>query len=126
MSFPVSRYGWRIKMTNAHNVLLLQIARATFFIAVFTIFASLSTAQAASNLGGGSFGFSCDVNTQKCECKGVETGADCEGMKKNCGTNRVICWDNTTTGPMCVCNMAMKKRIPSNVAPTLKQIAPKQ
>jgi hypothetical protein len=113
-------------MTNARNVLLSQIARATFFIAVFTIFASLGAAQAASNLGGGSFGFSCDVNTRQCKCSGIESGADCQAMKQNCTKGVDLnCFRDTEYKPICICNMArIRKQVPSNIAPTLKEMAP--
>jgi hypothetical protein len=54
--------------------------------AAMAVIAVLSGDAMAANqqIGGGGLGFSCDVNTQRCECSGVETGADCQGMKKNC------------------------------------------
>ncbi len=93
--------------------------------AALVIFASVSAAQAASRQpGGGGLGFSCDVNTQKCECAGVETGADCAAMKKNCGTNNLSCFKNLQYKDICVCNMAMKKRLPGTKGPKVKELAP--
>jgi hypothetical protein len=119
-------------MTNAKAALMPSIgARAAFFVAVLAIFAWLCPAQAASNLGGGSLGFECDADRQKCECKGISTGADCQAMAKNCGKNKIGCIEPPESPVYkCFCDMGMKKRKPNTVAPglneapVLKEMAP--
>lgn len=92
---------------------------------ILAITASVSIAEAASNLGGGALGFSCNVNTQKCECEGIETGADCQAMKKNCGSNALSCFKNLQYKDICICNMAARKtKVPRTVRPKLNEIAP--
>lgn len=100
--------------------------RLVILIAALVVFASLGPGRAASNLGGSGFGFSCDVNTQQCRCDGVETGADCQAMKKNCGSNPLNCFKDLNYKDICICTMGLKKRLPNlnNAAPKLKEAAP--
>jgi len=67
---------------------------------------------ASRQIGGSGLGFSCDVNTQKCRCDGVETGADCVAMKKNC-SGGLTCLDPITYPGQpysCSCKMSRAAR----------------
>jgi hypothetical protein len=93
--------------------------------AAMAAIAALSAASMAANqqIGGGGLSFSCDVNTQRCECSGVETGADCQGMKKNCGSNRTYCITSTespTGKAYCFCTMGRHVKVPGKLAPADK------
>jgi hypothetical protein len=99
------------------------------FCVTLMILASLSTAHAAGKQSSSNFGFSCDVNTQKCECTGVETGADCQAMKKNCSSDPLNCFKDINYKSICICTMASKTgapRVPSIVGPKPNQIAPRR
>jgi hypothetical protein len=85
-------------------------------VAILALFILSATAQAASNLGSGGLGFSCDVNTRKCTCSGVWDGADCEAMKKNCKDKTTPAGCNASEG-WCICNMAIKTHKNLNVVP---------
>ena len=90
------------------------------FAAAFLVFAP--TAQALTT-GAAGTNFSCDVNTRKCECKGVETGADCTAMAKNC-QGKLRCYGEPGEPKWCACDMARKVRAPKNVVPELNGVAP--
>jgi hypothetical protein len=78
--------------------------------------------SASRQIGGTGLGFSCDVDTQKCECKGVETGADCVGMKKNCAGS-LTCLDPITYPGQpyrCFCSMSKAAR-PSGIRPKINE-----
>ena len=86
------------------------------FLILVATFLLAGPLYAASNQGTGRVqGFSCDVNTRKCTCSGIWSGADCEAMKKNCKdkTNPAGC--NLSEG-WCVCDMALR--------PGAKSVAP--
>ncbi|MCU0790023.1 MAG: hypothetical protein MUE79_03060 [Nitratireductor sp.] len=100
-------------------------------VALAALFAGTSIPLAASMQPGGSgLGFSCDVNTQQCKCQGIETGADCVAMKKNCA-GKLTCIDPVTypgQTARCFCNMSQAARpqaIRPKITETLK-LAPKQ
>ena len=81
-----------------------------------------SSLGASRQIGGSGLGFSCDVNTQKCECQGVETGADCVAMKKNC-TGNLTCLDPITypgQAYRCFCSMSQAAR-PQGIRPRIKE-----
>jgi hypothetical protein len=88
-----------------------MIARVLFFAILMATAAG--GAQAALNTGMGPPGtnFSCDVNTQQCTCTGVETGADCKAMYKNCPDSGLLC----TVGPNPHCTCTMSRRKPPRV-----------
>jgi hypothetical protein len=89
------------------------------------VFLSTDVSWSASRqLGGSGLGFSCDMNKQECKCDGVETGADCVGMKKNC-SGKLTCIDPKVypgQAARCYCNMSATVRPPrESLSPTLKQ-----
>ena len=80
------------------------------FLIIFAIVVSVSTAEAATNQGGGGLGFSCDVNTTVCKCDGDIEGADCKAMSINCkwvDGKRITC---PTGAGSCTCTMKIKNR----------------
>ena len=87
----------------------------------FSLIVGLSIAIALSGgTGAARQKFSCDVNTQNCTCEGVETGADCQAMKKNCGTNKMACIDPITYPGQkahCMCTMGRKAQLLKKTAP---------
>ena len=93
--------------------------------AAMAAIAVLSGSSIAANqqIGGGGLSFSCDVNTQRCECDGVEAGADCQAMKKNCGSNRTYCITSTEAPSgkaYCFCTMGRQVKVPGKHVPANK------
>ena len=54
---------------------------------IFAGSAATPVIAAEIGLGGPGLGFSCDVDTRVCKCKGTWSGADCQAMKKNCASS---------------------------------------
>jgi hypothetical protein len=78
----------------------------TLFLA--TALAMVASAVYAVNDGGvgtGGTNFSCDVNTGGCKCEGVEAGADCQAMLKNCKDKKMGACHDEPGDRWCVCNM---------------------
>jgi hypothetical protein len=77
------------------------------FLAIITLLVSLSIVEAAQRGSSGrpGLGFSCDVNDMMCSCKGVESGADCKAMKKNCDPKGIFACDRDG----CRCDMAARR-----------------
>lgn len=91
-------------MSYKRTVLLLTVFVQTLGLAVAPSW------SASRQIGGSGLGFSCDADTQKCECKGVESGADCVAMKKNCAGS-ISCLDPITYPGQpykCFCSMSSK------------------
>jgi hypothetical protein len=78
-------------------------------LSVAGAFVLFATAAYALISGGGPSGtnFSCDVNTQKCECSGVLEGADCQAMLKNCKDGKTSSCHDEPGDKWCRCTMSM-------------------
>lgn len=95
-------------------------------LVLLMLLGGIGTVNAAQiGVGGSGLNFSCDVNKRQCECTGVEEGADCQAMKKNCGENRLNCFKDLKYQDICICTMARLAPKQQNiiVAPELK-VAP--
>ena len=80
---------------------------------------SFPVAAADNQPGGRGLGFSCDVIFAECKCKGDRAGADCKAMKKNCGSDGMVCSvDPATNKPLgCSCKMELSLRTKGIDAP---------
>lgn len=90
--------------------------RAVILAALVLAVPAPAVLAAQAGGGSGSQGFSCDVNTMKCTCKGDFFGADCKAMLKNClpYPTKVDCNPPIS----CTCRMAIEAPPPSP-SPTL-------
>ena len=81
-----------------------------------------ATTGSGRQVGGSGLGFSCDVNKQECKCQGVENGADCVAMKKNC-SGKLTCIDPVTYPGQpyqCFCDMSQAAR-PQAIRPGISE-----